>query len=63
MVELSGEVVEGFEGAAGPVAARSLRDGEQRTPIVRQTVVGAGRHGWIARLEDGEMVLSPAGAG
>src|SRR5438132_4624503 len=23
-----GEVVEGFEGAAGPVAARSLRDGE-----------------------------------
>ncbi len=60
MVVAGGEMVKSFEGAAGPATACGLGDGEERTPVVRQTVVGGGRHGRVAGLENGEMVLSPA---
>src|SRR5947209_6159761 len=55
------EVVEGFEGAAGPVTADDVGDGEEGTPVVRHAVVGSRGHGWVAGLENDEMVLSPAG--
>src|SRR5260221_7632670 len=61
MVVSGGEMVKSFEGAAGPITADGLGDGEERTPVVGQTVVGAGRHGRVAGLENGEIVLSPAG--
>jgi len=44
------EVVEGFEGAAGPVTADDVGDGEEGTPVVRHAVVGGGGHGWVAGL-------------
>ena len=53
-------MVKGFQGAAGPITACGLGDGEERTPVVGQPVVGGGRHGRVAGLENGEMVLSPA---
>ncbi len=55
------EVGEGFEGAAGPVTAGDLRDGEKGTPVVSQAVVGPRGHGRIAGLEGGEVVLGPTG--
>src|SRR5258708_586112 len=55
------EMVEGFEGAAGPVAAGGVGDGEEGTPVVGDSIVGSRRHGRVAGLENDEMVLSPAG--
>src|SRR5260221_13901167 len=54
-------MVEGFEGAAGPVAAGGVGDGEEGTPVVGDSIVGSRRHGRVAGLENDEMVLGPAG--
>src|SRR5436305_5655385 len=54
-------MVEGFQGAAGPVAAGDVGDGEEGTPVVGDSIVGSRRHGRVAGLENDEMVLSPAG--
>src|SRR5207249_657094 len=40
-----GQMVEGVEGALGPVAAGHLGDGEERTPVVGETVEGGGGQG------------------
>jgi hypothetical protein len=58
---LSGELGVGGEGAAGPVAAGDLGDGEEGTPIVRHAVEGGGGQGRVAGLKGGEVVLGPAG--
>ncbi len=61
VVLLIGEVVEGFPGAPGPVAAGDLGDGEEGPPVVGQAVEGRRRHRRVASLEGGEVVLSPTG--
>src|SRR4029077_8793141 len=58
---LSGQVEVAFEGELGPVAAGDLGDGEHGTPIVGHTIVSPRRHGRVAGLEGGEIVVSPTG--
>src|SRR5882724_7995691 len=58
---LGAELVVGFEGEAGPVAAGNVGDGEEGTPVVGQAVVGAAGHRRVAAFEGGEVVFGPAG--
>src|SRR6266700_2816811 len=44
-----------------PVAPDDLGDGEERAPVVRQAVEGAGRQGPVSGGEGGEIIFGPAG--
>jgi hypothetical protein len=58
---LAGELVEGLEGEAGPIAAGNQGVSKQRTPIVGQPIEGRGRQHRIGGFERGEIVLGGAG--
>jgi len=46
-------MIEGIQGEGGPGAAGHLGDGEQRTPVVGETIKGAGRKDRLAGFERG----------
>src|SRR4051812_36122664 len=54
-------MVKGFQCKPRPVAAGDLGDGEERAPVVGETVKGGGRKGGLASFERGEIVGGPAG--
>ena len=58
---VGGQVVEGGQGALGPVAAGDLRDGEEGTPVVGQAVEDAWRQSRVASDKGGVIVFGPAG--
>ena len=56
---LVGEVIEGFEGEAGPIATSDLGDGEEGTPVVGEAIEGGGGERWLAGLDGLEIIGGP----